>query len=248
MMANLRSEVRKLLTMRWTYYILAFTFVLLIFFGFYISGWHIDKGALHDPTTLATDVTSAISTLGVFVALIAVLLFANEYRYNTIMYTLTSSNSRTKVLASKIIVITGFALIFGLIFGVLSPVVSLLGIHIHHLKLVHQTLDYGNLLWRSLFYMWGYAMAGLIIAALTRNQVGSIIILFVAPATVEGLLGLALKSNVVYLPFSSLDTVIGQGMNYHNSITPAHAALVFTSYLVVSLGAAWYLFLHRDAN
>lgn len=248
MIPTLKAELRKLLTMRWTYYILAFCFVLIIFFGFYVSGWRIDKGALIDPTTLASDITSAISTLSVFIALIAILLFANEYRYNTIMHTLTATNSRTKVLLSKILIMTGFAIVLILIFGLLSPVLSVLGVHAHHLKLVPQTFQYGNLLWRCLFYGCGYTMAGLVIAALTRSQVGSIVILFIAPATVEGLLGLVLKNNVVYLPFSSLTTVIGQGMNYRNTITPFHAALVFSSYLIIGLGVSWYLFLHRDAN
>jgi ABC-type transport system involved in multi-copper enzyme maturation permease subunit len=246
--STIKAEFRKLFTMRWTYYILIFCVILLIFAGFYISGWRIDKADLMNPNTLSNDITGAVGTLSVFVSLLAVLLIANEYRYNTIMYTLTGSNSRTKVLFAKFFVITVFALVFTLIFGFLSPVLSILGIHAHHLKLVPQTLHYSTVIWRSLFYGWGYAMAGLIIAFLTRSQIGSIIILFIAPATIEGLLGLLLKNNVVYLPFSSLTTVIGQGMNFHNTITPFHAALVFSGYLVVSLGAVWYFFLHRDAN
>lgn len=246
--STIKAELRKLFTMRWTYYILIFCLILLIFFGFYISGWRISRADLMNPNTLYNDVTGAVSTLAVFVSLIAVLLIANEYRYNTIMYTLTASNSRTKVLFAKVLVITGFAIVFTLVAGFLSPVLSILGIHAHHLKLVPQTLHYSSVMWRSLFYGWGYAMAGVIIALLTRSQVGSIVILFIAPATVEGLLGLVLKNNVVYLPFSSLTTVIGQGMDFHNTITPFHGALVFSSYLVVSFAVTWYLFVHRDAN
>jgi ABC-2 type transport system permease protein len=248
MMPTIKSEIRKLFTMRWTYYILAFCLVLMLFFGFYISGWKIDHADLLNPNSLANDVTGAVGTLSIFVSLIAILLFANEYRYNTIMYTLTSSNSRTKVLLSKILVITGFSVAFTLIVGILAPVLSNLGVHAHHLTLVHQTYHYGDLAWRSFYFGWCYAMAGLVIAALTRSQVGALVTIFIFPSVVESLIGLALKNNSVYLPFTSLATLIGTGANYRNSITPFHAALVFTTYLVVGLGFTWYLFLKRDAT
>jgi hypothetical protein len=37
-------------------------------------------------------------------------------------------------------------------------------------------------------------------------------------------------------------------MDYRNTITPFHAALVFLTYLVVGWIVAWVLFLRRDAN
>lgn len=250
MIASLKSEFRKLLTVRSTYIILAFVVILEIFFAFYISGWRIDRLDLLNPQTLAGDVTSAVNAVSVFAALAAVLLMTHEYRYNTIMYTLTSSNSRSRSLLAKAIVITVFAIVFTLVFGAISPLMAILGIHAHHLKLVPQTLDYGNLLWRSLFFGWGYVMAGLAIALLVKNQVGAIIILFVAPGTIESLLGLLLKRNVVYLPFSALHVVIGHGMDsmYNNAITVGHAALVFMGYLVLAWLIGWILFLKRDAN
>ena len=249
MTSALKAEFRKVWTIRSTYFILGFVLLIAIFFGFYASGWRIDAGALHDPRTLALDTTSAISAVSVFASLIGVLLVTHEYRYNTIMYTLTASNSRSKVLLAKVLVISGFAIVFAVCLAVLAPVLSVLGIHAHHLKLVPQTLHYGNLLWRSLFFCWGYAMAGLIIASLIRSQVGAIVVLFIAPSDRRRSgARLAAQENVVYLPFSSLSTVIGQGMNFNNSITPERGALVFTGYLVVFGAVAWILFLRRDAN
>jgi ABC-type transport system involved in multi-copper enzyme maturation permease subunit len=248
MMAEIKSEFRKLFTVRSTYFIFGFCLILLVFFGFYVTGWRIDHKDLLNPGTLANGVSSAVTTVSVFAALVAVLLVTHEYRYNTIMYTLTASNNRSKVLLAKILVISSFALVFAAFFGVLSPIATVLGVHAHNLKLVPQTFHYSTLIWQCLFYGWGYSMAGLIIAALIRNQVGAIITLFIAPGVVEGLLSLLLKNNTVYLPFSSLSTVIGQGMNYHNTITPFHAALVFCVYLVVGYAVTWFLFLRRDAN
>lgn len=248
MIAALKAEYRKVFTIRSTYFLLSLVLLIAIFFAFYVSGWHIDTADLHNPTTLATDVTSAVAVGAIFVALIGLLLVTHEYRYNTIMYSLTSSNSRSKVLLAKFLVITVFSIIFSIVLGVLSPLLSLAGIHLHHLHLAPQTLHYGNLLWRSVFFGWGYAMAGLVIATLVRNQVGAIITLFIVPSTVENLLGLLLKNNVVYLPFSALHEVIGQGGDSSYVITPQRGALIFMGYLIVAWAVAWLLFLRRDAN
>lgn len=253
MIATIKAEFRKLFSVRSTYYVLALVIALVIFFSFYVVGWHLnDKSGLLNPFDLANnDITSAVNTISIFSALIALLLFTHEYRYNTIMYTLTSSNSRSKVLLAKILVVSGFSIVFTLFVATAAPLLTLLGIHLHHLELVHQTLFYRNLLWRCLFFGWGYAMAGLVIGSLIRNQVGAIVTLFIAPGVLESLIGLLIKNNVAYLPFSSLHVVIGQGMssgNWVTSITPLHAAFVFTGYLIVSWLAAWILFVRRDAN
>lgn len=250
MMPILKAEIRKLFTVRSTYIIIAIVTALTIFFAFYVSGWRISTSKpndLLDPNTISTAVTSAIHVVSVFAALIALLLFTHEYRYNTIMYTLTASNSRTKVLLSKILVVSVFAVIFAALFGYLSPLLTVWGVDAHHLTLVPQTIHYWNLIWRSVFYSWGYAMAGLLLAALIRNQIGAIITLFIVPGTVEALLSLILKNNTVYLPFSALNDVLGQN-TFSGRISYVRAALVFSGYLLVGWAVAWILFIRRDAT
>ena len=197
MIAALKAEFRKLLTVRSTYIVTALVLLLVIFVAFYVEGWRLSTANLHDPMQFSGDVTGALN-ITVFGAIVAILLMTHEYRYNTIMYTLTSSNSRSKVLISKFIVVSAYALFLTVLIGVLSPVMSYLGLHLHGHTLVPQTLHYGNLIWRSLFYGWGYGMAGLLLAVLTRNQVASIVALFLIPDLAEQLLGLLLKHNTVY--------------------------------------------------
>jgi ABC-type transport system involved in multi-copper enzyme maturation permease subunit len=160
------------------------------------------------------------------------------------MYTLTASNSRTKVLLAKILTISSYAVVFALLVGIISPIASYLGVHAHGHTLVPQTLHYGELVWRSLFYGWGFAMAGLLFATLIRSQIGSIAALFVVPGLVEQLLTLLLKEKAVYLPFTAIDAVL----NANPKLSFAHAALVFAGYLAVGWIAAWVLFVKRDAN
>jgi ABC-2 type transport system permease protein len=247
MIPALKAEFRKVFSVRSTYIIFAIVLVLLLFFGFFISGWRIDTSDLHNPGTLVGDVYGAVSVVSIFIGIMTVLLVSHEYRYNTILHTLTLSNRRSKVLLAKILVVTGLSIVFTLVVSALSPLLAVWGLNAHHLHLVHQNIPYVNTLWRSLFYGWGYAMLALLIAVLIRNQIGSIVTLLIVPGTVEALLGLVLKKNVAYLPFSALKTVVGQGQ-YSNSITPAHATLVFAAYLIVGGAIGWILFLRRDAN
>jgi ABC-type transport system involved in multi-copper enzyme maturation permease subunit len=223
--------------------------VLVIFFGFYVGGWHSQKIDLLNPHRLYMVAQQAISFLSVFIALLAVLLLTHEFRYNTITYTLTLSNSRNKVLLSKVVVVSVIALIATAVIGSLSPMLAYWGIHANHLHLVAQHFYYSDLLWKGLVFGWGYSMAALVIAILIRNQIGAIVALLLIPTTVEGLLSVWLKSNTDYLPFSALHTMLGAGTDVQKSgLNPINAMYVFLGYLVFSGAIAWFSFIKRDAN
>ena len=247
MMAALKAEFKKLLTVRSTYFITILVIIFVIFIAFYVTGWRMNAHDLHDPNQLANDVTGALNVM-VFGAIVAILLMTHEYRYNTIIYTLTSSNSRSKVLWSKWVAVSVYTLIFAAVVAVLSPVMTYLGVHAAGHNLGPQVLHYGNLAWRSLFYGWAYGMAGLVLAVLLRNQIAAIAGLFIIHGVVEQLLSLLLKHNTVYLPFTALDQVIGNSDPRIGSISPARGALVFTAYVVVGWLIGWFLFLRRDAT
>jgi ABC-type transport system involved in multi-copper enzyme maturation permease subunit len=248
MISTLKAEFRKLLTVRSTYIITIFIVAFVAFIAFYVEGWRLAPKDLQMPNQLSSDVFGAL-TLSVFGAVVAILLMTHEYRYNTIMYTLTGSNSRSKVLLSKIIVISVYALFLTALIGVLSPVMTSLGVHAHGHTLAPQTLHYGDLIWRSLFYGWSYGMIGLLLAALIRVQVGAIVALFVIPTAIEGLLSRLFTHDAVYFPFAALAQVIGnEGFGGGTPLSPGRAALVLCVYLAVGWIVAWILFLRRDAN
>jgi ABC-2 type transport system permease protein len=242
----LKSEFRKLLTVRSTYIVVGLALALLAFIGFYAEGIRLPAEALHDPFQLSGDITGAVQAMAGFGAIVAILLLSHEYRYNTITYTLTASNSRSKVLLAKIVVISVFAVLFTLVVAAFSPLMSYLGVHAHGQSLVPQHIYYHDLWWRVLLYGWGYAMLGLLLTALIRNQVGAIAALFLIPGVVEQLLTLLLKDNAVYLPFSSLMSVLNH--TERGAISYGHAALTFMAYMVVGWAITWVLFLRRDAS
>lgn len=253
MIGLVKAEFRKLFTIRSTYFMVGVAFAMVILFAFYVEGIRA-IGPVTDTGKLASEVTNAISVVSIFFAVIALLLMSHEYRHNTIMYTLTSSNSRTKTLLSKIIVVSVFAVGFSILIGVFSPLMTYLGLQIKGYELVPQTLHYGDLLWKTVYTGWANGMAGLLFATLLRNQVAAMAVFFILPGPIESLLGLLLKGNAAYLPFSALHQVAtnsGAPPPHEAGITllsPGKGALVFMVYLVIGWVIAWILFLRRDAN
>jgi ABC-type transport system involved in multi-copper enzyme maturation permease subunit len=246
MMPTIKSEFRKLFTIRSTYIITALVVAFLLFIAFYVEGWRLKPGQLADPHQLASDVYGGL-TLMVFGAIVGILSMTHEYRYNTIMYTLTSTNRRSRVLASKIIVISAYAIGLAILLGILSPLATYLGVHAHGHALATQVFYYKDLVWHTLFFGWSYGMIGLLLATIIRQQPGSVAALFVLPAVVEPLLSQLLNKNAVYLPFAALSQLVGDGAVGGGSLAPGKAALVVMVYLVIGWAVAWYLFLRRDA-
>jgi len=244
MIAALRAELRKLLTVRSTYILSLATVLFILLFAGLIDGYKASGELLNNPNYLAMEVTNALTLAAVFCGLIAILLFSHEYRYNTIMHTLTSVNNRGKVLLAKVLVMTVFAALFALVMGTLSPVAAHIGSQLAGHDAVAQTIPVRDLLWRGAFLVWGYVMIGLLLVALSRNQVFSVVALLFIPSTLEGIIGVLLKENAVYQPFAALNAVASGGA----SISPEKAALVFLAYMAAWWTTAWVLFMRRDAT
>lgn len=258
MMQALKAEFRKLLTVRSTYFISFLALALLFFISFYVEGFKNvpPAGAPHANLFLAGSIMHIATVVSVFAALVGLLLVTHEYRYNTIVYSLTASNSRSKVLAAKIITILVYVFFLSVILTIAGLLLIRLGAAVSGHALPHQDINYLTYVGKVLFFCEGFGMAGMLFAVLIRNQVGAIAALFILPNTVEGLLSLLLKHNSVYMPFTALTQVVqppsvtAPGVNEASTgyLSPVHGALVFLAYVVGVWIIAWYLFLRRDAS
>lgn len=267
MIPTLKSEFKKLLTVRSTYFISLLFLLLVGFLAFYVQGFKNAPTATISPLDhakaslfLAGTITQFSNVIAVAGGLIGLLLLTHEYRYNTIVYTLSASTSRSKVLAAKIIAVLIYVFIFSAVATLIALVLMRVGVAASGHSLVHQNINYLTYLAKAIFLAEGFALGGLLFAALIRNQVGAIAALFIIPNPVEGILSLLLKHNSVYLPFTALQQAVQppviQGLSVnpsnadHNtgSLTAPKGALVFLAYLIVAWVVAWYLFLRRDAT
>lgn len=259
MMSALKAEFKKILSVRSTYVL---SLVALLFVGiatFYGTGF---KRVLTDPfqnLVLAGSLTQVAMFTGVFAGIVGLLLLTHEYRYNTITYSLTASNSRSKVLAAKIIAVFGYGLVLALLLGIIGLILVKVGASASGHPLPHQDISYATYLLKVITYTESVALVGLLFAALIRNQVGAIVTLLVFPGVFEQLLGLILKRNTVYTPFTAIDQVIQPPVMHGvaathtdtsalGSLSAPRGFLVFLAYFIVGWAIAWYLFLRRDAT
>ncbi len=254
MLASIKSEFRKLLSVRSTYVI---TFVGFLLIGglldFYAQGFRAVED-VNSPYFLEVVALLSVNFISILTGIVALLLVTHEYRYNTIMYTLTSSNSRTKSLIAKGFVVATYAVVVGAFMMFIGPLLAWLGVNMQGATLAPQIIDFWDIAWRGIFYSFGNAMAALIIAGIIRNQIGAIATYFVVASMVEELLSQVLKENSKFLPFRALNEVVnfsahsGASMRDTAALTIGENALVFTAYMIVGLVVTWVLFLRRDAN
>jgi ABC-2 type transport system permease protein len=249
MLATIKSEIRKLFTVRSTYFLAAIALVLTILFAFYFEGYKGNTGSAASmlaPTALQEIVGNGAGLGVMFVAIIAILFMAHEYRYNTIAYTLTLNTRRTKVLLSKMLVISGFAVVFGMISAAVALGGYMFGLSLRDATLPAQEFDAVVQIARVAFYYVGYAILGILIACLARSVVAAVSTLLLYSAVVEPILGLLLRDNAKYLPVNALDSTVGAAM-IPNMLSANAAILVSAGYLVGGLIITWILFVKRDA-
>lgn len=254
MIQALKSEFRKLLSIRSTYVITGLAILLTSFISFWVLGYK--GGHVQGDNFFVNNLYQTIAPVtSIFTVLVAILLMAHEYRYNTIIYTLTMSNSRSKVLAAKIIAISTYVVIVASITTALFLVLSTTGHNLAGRALPSQQLHVDVFI-KILFYCVGFALAGMLFATLIRNLIFAVVFMFIVPNTVESIATLILKQKAIYLPFSSLSQVVvppglppqDTGPFIVGHLTPLRAAAVFSVYLIIGWAITWYLFLRRDAN
>jgi len=249
MISGIKAELRKLFSIRSTYVLTGVALLLTIFVDGYILGYNVKGHDLLNPDLFNSNIVGTLTSIPLTLgSIVALMLITHEYRYNTILYTLTSSNSRARVLVSKIVAVSLYAVIFTAAVAALALLSSKVGIHLKGSHLVAQTVPYASLAWRCLFYGWTTILSALLIGTLVRSQVGAIVTLFVLP-TIELILSGLIKTKAVYLPFTGASNAIVQHPEAsRGTLSYGHAAVLFGLYVLAGWIVAWILFLRRDAS
>lgn len=247
MIAALKSELRKILTVRSTYFIFVICLAIIALFAGYGDGYKAGPISLQSREWLQHESFSAIVFTGLIAALVGLLSFGHEYRYNGIMYTLTSSNNRLKSLTAKLVVASIFAVVVSCLFALFSPLCTIVGVHLANNTLSPQTFDLWQVLWRCAFVGWGYAMFAFVLVAIIRSQVGAIVTYLLIPLIGENILANVFKSTNGYMPFMSLQSVAPTNIG-PMSHSLHHYVYVSLAYIAAGLVVSAVLFSRRDAN
>jgi len=247
MLDAIGSEFRKLLTVRSTYVNVTICLLIVALFAGFGSGYHNAASSLQNTQLLANQSADAVVFAGLILAFVGLLLAGHEYRYNTIMYTLTTSNRRLKVLFAKFVVITVFSLVVGLFMTFFSPLCTIIGAHLAGHPIAPQTFDTWHIMWTCLFCVWGYAMYALILLLILRNQIGAIVTFLILPLVGENILMQLFHNIGKNLPFTALQAVL-QPTSLGNHTTTGRQAVVVLIYVAAGLLVSAILFTRRDAN
>jgi ABC-type transport system involved in multi-copper enzyme maturation permease subunit len=247
MLGTIRSEFRKLLSVRSTYFNVIISLLIVALFAGFGTGIKSKPQDLLAPTVLANQSTDAIIFVGLILAFVGLLLAGNEYRYTSIMYTLTASNRRWKVLTSKFFVISIFAIVTSLIVAFFSPLCTIIGAHLAGHDIGPQTFDAWSVIWRCVFTGWGYAMYAFALLLIIRNQVGAIVTFLLVPLIGENILMGLFKHIGKDLPFTAVQAV-AEPHNLGNATTSGREMVVVLIYVAVGLLISTILFTKRDAN
>ncbi len=247
MLRELKSEFRKLLSIRSTYVITAVALVLTGFISLVAMG--VQSNGDFTSTGMQHAILDIVPIMGTFVGLIAILLIGHEYRYNTIYYTLTSTNNRLKVLAAKLIA-TG---LFGVVFALLTIIWTLAMVSLglkwggHHIG--PQDIEVASVLWKSVAYMVSTAWFGLLLGFVSRNMTFALVAYFMIPV-VEPIALFLLKLNANYFPVSAQNNILSMGpsLSSEGMFTALASLGIFGLYLLALLIASIFLFVKRDAN
>ena len=241
MLNSLRAEFRKLFTIRSTYILFALALLLMLAVALYYATY---KSRV---VPLAEVLHNSISLGVLFCCFTVALVMAHEFRYNIIVHTLTANARRGRVLLAKILAATLFSAAYATVLLLLTAGTYVLfrALGGHDLPpLGDSFLPMAGLL---LLYYVGYALLGLALAIFVRSITAAIGIIFSMSFIIEPLLGLmALQENAKYLPFVSLDAMVGAARGFN--LTPGNAIAMSGVYVAAGLLLAWALFRLRDAN
>src|ERR671910_433348 len=201
----------------------------------------------------------AIPFVPIFMTIIGIFATGHEYRHGTIQPTLMAIPQRSRLLIAKILVVAATAVV-----AVLLSLAVNLGIGLIFWEEMPTLGDdpLNQALPGYVVYTVLSALMGLALALLFRSLPAAIVVAFVMPLVVEGLItGLTnvpaldwLIPVVKFLPFTAGGLLLAMETPDFGPLTDEYdlfsrwaAGGIFAAFLAIILGAAWWLFQKRDA-
>lgn len=243
--SSLRAELRKLFSVRSTYIFVVAGIAISVFLSGFVFGYRDAGNAVTSADALQQSLMiGAVGVLVTVVSIIAILQVGHEYRYNTILYSLTNTRSRARLLIAKWLVVTVFSVAAALVAAALSYGAFYAGQALGGHNPIPQQFDVLDMTWRMVLSVAINVGFAFVIALLMRNLIAAVVVYLIAPGTIESLLAYLLKDGAQYLPFTAAGSILMPTGN----MTLLTSVLVASAYAVVAGVIGYILFLKRDAN
>jgi ABC-type transport system involved in multi-copper enzyme maturation permease subunit len=240
---QLRAELLKQRSTQTTFFLLLSMVGLVAF----VSALHVLAPAASDLASLKhqLQVFEAGTRVGMlFAALVGAMAITAEIRYGTIRPTFLVTPSRGPVFAAKLAVGAAAGIVFGLLAELLMAGATTIALSARGIDNQLSAGDYLQLLAGGTAAAAFWAMIGLGVGALVRNQVATLVGLCAWMLLVENLL-------LPFVPDAGRFTPGATGLALAGSIAdkllaPAPAALVLALYAAAAAAAGWLATLRRD--
>ena len=237
----MRAELRKLITARSTWLLLAIAQLVAV------AGVSGLMARRDDPASDAAQ-RGAIAHVGLvalFGLLIGILAVAGEYRHRTITDTFLARPRRSATVLSKVVV-SGAA---GAVFGVTASVTALVADAVW-LAAKGSSIDLANgVLWRTVAGGIGwnvaFAVVGVGVGALITNLSAAVASALAWLALVEGVVGELIGGGARWLPFALGEALVGLP-NSADRPPVWQAGLVLAAYAVIFVAAGVAMTTRRD--
>ncbi len=242
MIALIRSELLKLRTTRTALALIVGMVGLIVLFTL-LSGLVTDDAFLLDRNN-QFQVLANGSIASAFAAVLGVLSLTTEVRHGTVRSTFLAEPRRTRVLAAKLVAITAFSLVLGVVGIGLSYAIGKICLDARGMPWLLSGSDVVLLFAGAVAasVLWGaFALA---IGAIVRNQVGAIVGLLIWTLLVESILFALVPSVGRYLPAQASNVLTEIGTPHQLPITAG--VLVFLGYVALAAVAGAVVTARRD--
>ena len=251
-MNALRSEIRKLWTVRTTWAITLFGWALVVLFTIMALFTTLVGEAF---TGTDTQIAAAIEQLGstaVIVLIVALLAMTTEFRYGTIGRTFQIVPSRSTVLLAKLGAGVLYALVYFLTALLLVALLLALAAPIQGVSLSFGA-ETAAALWQAPVALVLNAILGVAVGALVRSQVAAITGVLIWYFVVESIIATLAPAAGRWLPFQSLNSLfLGEEATQAALeagvilFSPLAALAVFLAYVATASTTAVTLLRTRD--
>jgi hypothetical protein len=254
-MNAIKAEFRKVLTTKLALWLLAFSVaftalnVMLMVYLVPTDARVADSAQLLQVPAYVNSIVASCANASVFVLILGIIGMTGEYRHMTITATFLASPRRAPVMLAKAVAYA----VFGAIFGIVNFVVSLSLATItlagkDHAAIVPseslQTLG-GVILGFAI-----YAILGVAVGSLIRNQVAALIIALVFVFLIQPLLSTFVDWTTAWLPGGALDAAMNmtyrQGEATSGLLSAWAGGLLLIGYAIVLGAIASITTLKRD--
>ncbi len=246
MTALIRAELIKLRTIRATYgTIAAAVAATALSVGITIAGaGHNGLPAL-DTVAGIRAITSSAANGCILALVIGTTAVAGEYRHNTIVSALLVTAHRGRVIAAKAAAVALIAVVVASLCTLVTLALGLPALSAHDANISWLSRDVAGVLAGCAAVTVLYALIGLGIGAIVRNQVAAVIGALVWQLIVENALLAVLPSTAKWLPLGAANALTQSGTLDH-PLPIAAATLLLIGYTALAIAGGMRLTVTRD--